>query len=100
MNVRRSVFLLEDEPELAKLVQLHLERADFKVSAFSTAKGFVSAAREQQPSLFLLDIMVPGGDGREVCSQIRDSEALAHTPVIFLTARASEADRLQGFGLG
>jgi two-component system phosphate regulon response regulator PhoB len=60
----------------------------------------IGDAEREKPSLFLLDIMVPGGDGLDVCRQIRQSVQLASLPVIFVTARTGEADRLTGFEMG
>ena len=60
----------------------------------------LSEAEQLRPCLFLLDIMVPGGDGLELCRQIRQNASLRVIPVIFLTARSSEADRVLGLELG
>ena len=60
----------------------------------------IAEAEKQAPSLFLLDIMVPGGDGLELCRRIRQTSSLAMTPVIFLTAKTSESDRVIGLELG
>jgi DNA-binding response OmpR family regulator len=100
MAMNRKVFLLEDDPEISELVKLHMESAGHEVVAFRSATGFVQKAEQSSPELFLLDIMVPGGDGREVCAQIRKSRNLAHVPVVFLTARASEEDRVFGLEQG
>ncbi|MBV9670622.1 MAG: response regulator transcription factor [Acidobacteriales bacterium] len=96
----RKVFLLEDDAEISQLVKLHLEAAGHEVIAFRSATGFVQRAEQSSPELFLLDIMVPGGDGRDVCAQIRKSRNLAHVPIVFLTARASEEDRVFGLEQG
>ena len=98
--MNRKVFLLEDDPEISQLVKLHLETAGHEVLAFRSALGFVQKAEQSAPELFLLDIMVPGGDGREVCAQIRKSRTLAHVPIVFLTARASEEDKVFGLEQG
>jgi two-component system phosphate regulon response regulator PhoB len=60
----------------------------------------ISEATSQPPVLFLLDIMVPGGDGLDLCRKIRQAQGLAATPIIFLTAKASEADRVIGLEIG
>ena len=67
---------------------------------FSTANSVIAEAEKQKPLLFLLDIMVPGGDGFDLCRQIRSKQAIAMTPVIFLTAKTGEPDRVLGFELG
>lgn len=94
------VFVLEDDTDIAQLVRLNLEHAGFTVREFSNAGDVLPAAEREQPALFLLDIMVPGGGGMDVCRRIRQNARLSTTPVIFLTALAAEADRVQGLELG
>ena len=94
------VFVVEDEADIAHLLRHHLEGAGFSVRLFSTANSVIAEAEKQKPLLFLLDIMVPGGDGFDLCRQIRSKQAIAMTPVIFLTAKTGEPDRVLGFELG
>lgn len=94
------IFAVEDDPDLGRLIQMHLESAGFTVRLFAHLSGVLDAAERTAPALFLLDIMVPGGSGLELCRQIRSSRKLAATPVIFLTAKTGEADKLAGFDLG
>jgi DNA-binding response OmpR family regulator len=98
--VKPAIFVVEDDADIARLIRHHLEGAGFAVRTFATAPPVLPEAEKGRPSLFLLDIMVPGGDGLELCRQIRGSEAVASTPIIFLTARTSEADRVLGLELG
>ena len=101
MNSHPIIFLLEDDLDIAMLVRHSLESAGFRVRSFASAMNFVSIAQNQRPSLLLLDIMLPGGDGLDLCRQVRHSGApLAATPIVFLTARTSEADRVHGLELG
>ncbi len=67
---------------------------------FSSGNTVIAEAEKQRPSLFILDIMVPGKDGLELCRQIRNASSLAAIPVIFLTAKSGEADRILGLELG
>jgi DNA-binding response OmpR family regulator len=97
---QQNIVLVEDDPDISRLVQQHLERADFSVRAFFTGAGVLAASEVQPPALFLLDIMVPDGDGLELCSQIRRTRALNSIPVIFLTAKGGEASRILGLELG
>lgn len=97
---RPLLFLLEDDLDISRLVSLHLEQAGYAVREFATASNVVRDALNARPGLFLLDIMVPGGDGFDLCRRIRQNQRLAATPVIFLTARTSEADRVLGLELG
>jgi two-component system phosphate regulon response regulator PhoB len=91
---------MEDEADIAHLLRHHLEGAGFVVRLFSTANNVLAEAEKQKPLLFLLDVMVPGGDGFDLCRQIRGRQTIAMTPVIFLTAKTGEPDRVLGFELG
>jgi DNA-binding response OmpR family regulator len=96
----QTVFVLEDDTDISRLIQHHLETSGFAVRPFTTPLNLVSEAERQAPALFLLDIMVPGGDGLDVCRRLRAHTALSTTPIIFLTARAGENDRVLGLELG
>lgn len=98
--VKPSIFVVEDDPDISRLVRHHLEAAGFAVKVFPTGNLVVSESEKQKPTLFVLDIMVPGKDGLELCRQIRQTPVLAPTPVIFLTAKSGEADRILGLELG
>ena len=94
------VFVLEDDTDISRLVQHHLEAAGFAPRVFHTPANLIPDAERQAPALFLLDIMVPGGDGLDVCRRLRNHPALSTIPIIFLTARAGENDRVLGLELG
>jgi len=94
------IFVLEDDTDIARLVQHHLEAAGFAARLFSTPTHLIPDAERQAPALFLLDIMVPDGDGLDVCKRLRKHPALSTIPIIFLTARAGENDRVLGLELG
>jgi len=98
--VKRTIFVVEDDPDISRLVKHHLEGAGIATRLFPNSKGVIAEAIRQHPSAFLLDIMIPGEDGMELCRQIRATSELAPIPVIFLTAKAEEVDRLAGFDLG
>src|SRR5215469_6322202 len=98
--VKPTIFVVEDDPDISRLVRHHLEGAGFNARLYSTGSVVVADAERQRPGLFILDIMVPGKDGLELCRQIRQSPALASVPVIFLTAKSGEADRVLGLELG
>jgi len=99
-HLNQTVFVLEDDTDISRLIQHHLETTGFAVRPFTTPVNLVSDAERQPPALFLLDIMVPGGDGLDVCRRLRSHPALSTTPIIFLTARAGENDRVLGLELG
>ena len=99
-GLSQSVFVLEDDADIARLVQHHLEAAGFEARLFHTPTNLIPDAERKAPALFLLDIMVPGGDGLDVCRRLRNHAGLSTVPIIFLTARAGENDRVLGLELG
>src|SRR5205807_4873078 len=101
MGANHKIFVVEDDNDISRLLRHHLEVAGYRVRTFSTTHQVLADAQKERPSLFLLDIMVPGGDGLELCRQIRQAGALiAMTPIIFLTAKTTEVDRILGLEMG
>ncbi|HLK33778.1 MAG TPA: response regulator transcription factor [Terriglobales bacterium] len=98
--MKSTILVVEDDADIARLVRHHLEGAGFSVRVFSSAAGVMAEAERERPTLMLLDIMIPGGDGLDLCRRVRDTAELAATPVIFLTARTAESDRVLGLELG
>jgi DNA-binding response OmpR family regulator len=96
----QTIFVLEDEADISRLVQFNLESAGYAVRAYAAIDRIVGDAERQPPALFLLDIMVPGGDGLDLCRRLRQNAKLSSVPIIFLTARAAENDRVAGLDLG
>lgn len=96
----QTIFVLEDDPDINRLVFHQLQRAGFAVRPYFEIGSILQDAERSRPALFLLDVMVPGGDGMELCKRLRQSATLSSVPIIFLTARASENDRVRGLELG
>ena len=96
----RKIALIEDDVDLFALVKYNLEKEGFAFVGSQTGRGVIDLFRREKPDLILLDIMLPDSDGLEICKGIRQHAELAHIPVIFLTARASETDRIVGLELG
>ena len=96
----KKIVLIEDDSDLYSLIQYNLEKEGFTMAGSQTGKGAVELCRRERPDLIILDIMLPDSDGLEICKAIRAHSDLAHIPVIFLTARASETDRIVGLELG
>ena len=92
--------VVEDDADISRLLQHHLGAAGYGLRAFSTAQGVLQEAVKSPPALFLLDIMLPGGNGLDLCRHIRETPGLNSIPVIFLTAKTSELDRVTGLELG
>ncbi|HUA62107.1 MAG TPA: response regulator transcription factor [Verrucomicrobiae bacterium] len=96
----KKIVLIEDDADLFSLLKYNLEKEGFSMTGLQTGKGAVEFCRHTRPDLILLDIMLPDSDGLDICKGIRKDPELASTPVIFLTARASETDRIVGLEIG
>jgi hypothetical protein len=96
----KKILLIEDDADLYSLIQYNLEKEGFQFAGAQTGKGAVELCRREKPDLVILDIMLPDSDGLDICKRIRAHPELSHLPVIFLTARASETDRIVGLELG
>ncbi len=92
-----KVLLIEDEAQIVRLVRAYLEQAGFQVSVARDGEEGLRRARQEQPDLVILDLMLPKMDGFDVCRAIRK---ISNVPLIMLTARAEEADKLIGLELG
>jgi two-component system phosphate regulon response regulator PhoB len=99
-TTRPLIFVLEDELDICRLICLHLIQGGYAVREFATTTNFIHEAILARPSLILLDIMVPGGDGLDICRRIRQNPEIASIPIVFVTARTSEQDRVLGLELG
>jgi len=96
----KKILLIEDDSDLYALLKYNLEKEGFALVGAQTGKGAVDLCRREKPDLIILDIMLPDSDGLDICKGIRSHPDLTHIPVIFLTARASETDRIVGLELG
>lgn len=95
-----SVLVIDDEKDLIELVRYNLQKEGFDVAAAFDGESGLAAARQQKPDIVLIDLMLPGIDGLEVCRQLRSDPRTAPIPVIILTAKSSEPDRVVGLELG
>src|SRR5260370_9739889 len=101
MNGNPKIYVVEDDLDIARLIRHNLESAGFRVRSYTGTANVLPDAQKERPSLLLLDIMIPGGDGLELCRQVRGSGSpLAATPIVFLTAKTAEADRVLGLESG
>ena len=96
----KRVAIVEDETELAALLDYNLTRNGYQTYVFGGQKNTLKDLESWKPDLVVLDVMLPGDDGFELCRQIRQSPILARTPVLFLTARSDEVDRVLGLEIG
>lgn len=95
--MQELILIIEDEPQIARLSRDYLERQGYRVLVAANGPAGLAAARAERPDLVLLDILLPGLDGREVCRRLR---AASDVPIIMLTALAEESDQIVGLELG
>ncbi len=91
------ILIVEDEEKIARVLKDYLERAGYAVRCLDSGHGAVAAVRDDPPALILLDLMLPGIDGMEICRAVR---AFSSVPIIMATARVDEVDRVVGLELG
>lgn len=96
----KKVAVVEDEAELGALIEYNLTRGGFQVNLLNGAGATLQELEMWQPDLIVLDVMLPGMDGFDLCRQIRQTGKLARTPIVFLTARSDEVDRVLGLEIG
>lgn len=96
----KTIAIVEDEAELRALVEYNLNRHGYEVRGLDGSRDTLHHLEQIAPDLILLDVMLPESDGFELCRQIRQSPGLSRTPVVFLTARSDEVDRILGLELG
>ncbi len=94
------IVVVDDEPDILELVVLHLTKSNFKVEKFLNSEDFLKFLSLKIPDLIILDLMLPDADGIEVCKYLRSKEDFKSIPIIILTARASETDKVLGLELG
>src|SRR5579883_1617171 len=98
--MKQSIFVVEDEADISGLLKFHLDAAGYEASVFERVEPALARAQAEPPALFLLDIMLPGESGLDACRRIRSLAQIASIPVIFITARISEDDRVIGVECG
>jgi len=95
------VFVVEDDPDIAQLVRRHLERSgEYQAHVFGSGAEFLAACESHVPELVILDLNLPDTDGLTLCRELRSWEATRTVPILMLTARAGESDRVAGLDLG
>ncbi len=95
-----KVFIVEDEPDLRDTLKYNLENEGFSVEAFSNGEDFLSSVDKNIPNLVILDLMLPGVSGLDVCRELRSNENYDGIGIVMLTAKSEEIDRIVGFELG
>jgi DNA-binding response OmpR family regulator len=95
-----QVLVVEDDPDISELVARYLDKAGYTTTRVASGRAALDAVRSKPPDLIVLDIMLPQIDGLEVCRLLRADEKTAAVPIIMLTARADESERIVGLEMG
>ena len=98
--MKKTIFVIDDEKDIREILTVNLESEGYNVLAFSSAAEAAGGLEKVSPDLVVLDVMMEGKDGFEFCREIRSSEKFRSVPVIFLTAKSEEFDRVLGLELG
>lgn len=99
-RVKQKILVVDDEPEAVELVEFNLKQAGFDVVTAADGEEALQKAKQQLPALVVLDLMLPEIDGLEVCKLLRRDSTTAKVPILMLTAKAGEIDRVLGLELG
>ena len=94
------IAIIDDEPDILQLVTLQLQKNGFRTAGFADVAGFFDFLKEKSPNLIILDLMLPDSDGIEVCKYLKGNSPTAAIPIIMLTARAEEFDKVLGLEIG
>src|SRR3954471_8852839 len=95
-----SILIVEDDPDIAALVARYLDKAGYATDRAASGRDALRLVEQKTPDLIVLDLMLPHVDGLEVCRVLRGNDATAAIPIIMLTARAEESDRIVGLEIG
>ena len=95
-----QILVVDDEPDILSVLVYHLSREGYRVTTAVNGQGALMAAAAERPDLIILDLMLPGMDGYEVLQRLRHADRTAAIPVILLTARREEEERVKGFEVG
>ena len=99
-GITKTVYIVEDEPDIRETLAYNLSQEGFKVSEFSDAESCLDEIQKKLPDLLILDLMLPGMSGLDLCKEIRSNRNLKNLAIIMLSAKGEEVDRIVGFELG
>ena len=100
MTMTNKVFIVEDEPDLRDTLEYNFENEGFQVESFANGESFIDFIEKKKPNLVVLDLMLPGISGLDVCRELRSEDKYNDISIIMLTAKSEEIDRIVGFELG
>lgn len=98
--MQQTIIVVEDDQDLCTLLEYTLGHSGFRVVTFNRLAGALEAIQEHRPDLLILDVMLPDGDGFAFCRELRKDPAVGEVPILFLTARDQEIDRVLGLEIG
>jgi len=97
---RKKILIVDDEKDILELISFNLAKEGYLVETAESGEAALRAARDSSPNLLILDLMLPGLDGLEVCRQLKENEATRRLPVLMLTAKGEDSDVITGLELG
>lgn len=100
MENKKTIFVVDDEHDILELLELQLTKASFAVKTFDNGRDFLEKLKTESPDLVILDLMLPDIEGTEICKTIRNSDKYKLLPIIMLTAKGEEVDKILGLELG
>jgi len=98
--LKERIAIIDDEPDILELVDLHLKKAGFRTDGFLNAENFLKFIKIEHPDLIILDLMLPDADGLEICKELKKQAEYSSIPIIMLTAKGDETDKILGLELG
>ncbi|MEN3037759.1 MAG: response regulator transcription factor [Candidatus Kryptonium sp.] len=98
--IGKTIAIVEDDKDILELIALHVQKAGFKAKKFTDGESFLRYLSTDVPDLLILDLMLPDIDGLELCKTLRNSPATSKLPIIILTAKIDETDKIVGLELG
>ena len=98
--MKEKILIVEDEKDIVKMLDYNLKKEGFRIFSAHDGEAAIDSANKEQPDLVILDLMLPGIDGLEVCKSLKNSNKTASIPIIMLTAKSQESDKIIGLELG
>lgn len=98
--MKQTIFIVDDEPDIQKLVSINLKQEHFNTKTFDSGNTFLQHLSKQTPDLIILDLMLPDTNGLEICKILKGKEEYKKIPIIILTAKETETDKVLGLELG
>ncbi|MBI5323800.1 MAG: response regulator transcription factor [Ignavibacteriae bacterium] len=99
-STAKVIAVVDDEPDIVELLKINLEKAGYKVKSFEDGSGLINFLKTKTPDLVVLDLMLPDADGFEICKFMKRNNKYSSIPIIMLTAKGEETDKIMGLELG